>query len=181
MFFRLFVALDTSFFVYFEFLDKMLISIYYFARMQSPIKRRSGEQLKTGAAIGAARSIITRCLYLRHRCIDSRFSIYDTPFTIGFMAGRRDFALVAPQSRNFHQPAPTISTTDASIHVRYFEYIYLACNSAFSDEFVDSLRWSLSVILTWCLGNAAYSSKYCDWNLRKRFLIKSLVRNYETP
>lgn len=49
--------------------------------------------------------IITRCLYLRHRSIDSRFSIYDIPFTIGFMAGRRDFAFVAPQSRNFHQPA----------------------------------------------------------------------------
>lgn len=81
----------------------MLISIRHFAWMQPAIKRRSGEQLKTDAAIGAQyyypMPLSAASMY--------RFSIFDIryPFTIGFMAGRRDFALVAPQSRNFHQLA----------------------------------------------------------------------------
>lgn len=82
----------------------MLISIHYFARMQSAIKRRSGEQLKTGAAIGAAVLLPDASICGTDVSIlDFRYTI--PPFTIGFMAGRRDFALVAPQSRNFHQPA----------------------------------------------------------------------------
>lgn len=62
------------------------------------------QELKTGAAIGAAVLLPDASICgIDVSILDFRYTI--PRFTIGFMAGRRDFALVAPQSRNFHQPA----------------------------------------------------------------------------